>query len=185
MILIRRGGIGRHREGPRARRVRSEGRGNVAVSLARRRYRPASRRPRRVPGRGSGRPRPARRPPPLVLPDRTRKPRRPTRWAAATSAFGSSPTIANADRGSRSPRSAREPRDRLAEDDRRRLAERPRAPAGRVLEADHEGAGVEGDPARRQPPRDCGASRGARRRRGPAGTRRPCSGTTGRRPRHR
>ena len=44
-----------------------------------------------------------------TLPVSTRIPRRPTRWAARTSASGSSPTIATDPAGTRRPRSARSP----------------------------------------------------------------------------
>ena len=134
--------------------VAGRGVGNVAVSLARPRRRPASAatasgpaalRPAVAPASTSAR---------LVLPDRTRIPRRPTRWAAATSARGSSPTIAKADRGQPLAEVRGQPGDRLAEDDRRRLAERLRPTARSRTRARRRTPPASSvSPLRRQPPR--------------------------------
>ena len=160
-----------------ARRV-----GKVAVSLARPRPRPAMARCRPAPRRRRV---PTRRATSAasVLPDRTRIPRRPTRWAAATSARRSSPTIANAERGSRAGRGPRaSPRApggrRPATACRGSCARRPVANSSPTTNA----AGVERLALRASATTGCDASpssvgaaadRAGRRRRG--------SGTTGRR----
>ena len=77
----------------------------------------------------------------------------PTRWAARTSASGSSPTIATALAGHAPPEIVPQPGERLSKDDRRRLAEDRRPAAGRELEADDDRAGIERRTLRRQPPR--------------------------------
>ena len=87
--------------------------------------------------------------------------------------------------GSRSPRSARSPatawRKTSGDGLPRIRARRPVANSSPATNA----AGVEGLALSASATTGCGASPAARRRRGRAGTRRPGSGTTGRRPRRR
>ena len=98
-------GVGRHVQDPSSRgRARGAG-GVVAVSLARRRLRPATRRWRPAGGPPRSASRPPRRRPVRACRDRTKIPRRPARCAARMSVRTSSPTIAISDRAaSRSPR---------------------------------------------------------------------------------